>query len=130
MKQFRFSALCLIAALAVSIHTAAGQVINPSVQNVSLRTVTSRSAPVARPIANTSMAAHVAPRPTGFNPRIVGSSAPHVIAQPGANLQRNYSPATRTLNPTFAAFRTQQSARVAEQAITLDRATRATESRT
>src|SRR6266480_2091849 len=130
MKQSKFLTFCLIAAFAGSIPSVAGQVINPSVQNVSSRTVTSRSAPVARPIANTSMAAHVAPRPTGFNPRFVGSSAPRVIAQPGANLQRNYSPPTRTLNPTFAAFRTQQSARVAEQAITLDRATRARESRT
>ena len=130
MKESKFLTFCLIAAFAASISSVVGQVINPSVQNVSLRTVTSRSAPVARPIANTSMAAHVAPRPTGFNPRIVGSSAPRVVAQPGANLQRNYSPPTRTLNPTFAAFRTQQSARVAEQAITLDRATRARESRT
>jgi len=130
MKQSKFLTFCLIAAFAGSIPSVAGQVINPSVQNVSSRAVTSRSAPVARPIANTSMAAHVAPRPTGFNPRIVGSSAPRVVAQPGANLQRNYSPPTRTLNPTFAAFRTQQSARVAEQAITLDRATRARESRT
>src|SRR5207247_5259469 len=129
MKQSKFLTFCLIAAFAASIPSVAGQVINPSVQNVSLRTVTSRSAPVARPIANTSMAAHVAPRPTGFNPRIVGSSAPHVIAQPGANLQRNYSPPTRTLNPTFAAPRTQRGA-PEQQPITLDPATRQTELRT
>ncbi len=129
MKQSKFLTFCLIAAFAASIPSVVGQVINPSVQNVSLRTVTSRSAPVARSIANTSIAPHVAPRPTGFNPRIVGSSAPHVIAQPGANLQRNYSPPTRTLNPTFAALRTQRGA-PEQQPITLDPATRQTELRT
>ena len=44
MKQFRFSALCLIAAFAVSIHTVAGQVTNATVQNVSSRPVPSRAA--------------------------------------------------------------------------------------
>src|SRR5881628_885311 len=62
MKESRFSALCLIAALSLlaSIHGVSGQVISPSAQNVASRPVASRSAPAARPIANTSIAPRVA----------------------------------------------------------------------
>jgi len=130
MKQSKFLVLCLIAALSLCVHTAAGQVINATMQSGSSRVVTSRAAPVAKPVANTAIAPHVFPRPASFSSRTISSYAPRMTGQPGTNLQRNYSPAVRTLNPGFAAFRTQQSARVAEQAITLDRATRARESRT
>ena len=95
-------------------------------QNVSPRAVTTRSAPAAKPIANTSIAPRVAPRPMSFGPRTINSHAPYIVAQPGTNLQRNYSPAVRTLNPTFAAPTGGQG----QQANTLDPATRENELRT
>jgi len=123
MKQFRFSALCLIAALAVSIHTAAGQVTNATVQNVSSRPVPSRAAPAAKPIANTASAPHVAPRSTGFVPRTVGQSAP--------NLLPNYRVVAGSSNPTVAAVNAQRIRRIdGQEPITIDPATRQRELRT
>jgi hypothetical protein len=125
MKQFRFSALCLIAALAVSIHTAAGQVTNATVQNVSSRPVPSRAAPAPKAfgVANTASAPHVAPRSTGFVPRTVGQSAP--------NLLPNYPVVPRSLNPTVAAMNAQRIRRIdGQEPITIDPATRQRELRT
>jgi hypothetical protein len=131
MKHFKFSASWLIAALSVSIHTASGQIINATAQNASPRVVTSRGAPAAKPIVNTSIAPRVAAVPTSFNPRAVNTSAPRMISQPGTNLRSNYPPVTRPLNPDLATMRTQRSARVAEQGpIRVDPATRQTELRT
>jgi hypothetical protein len=126
MKLPRFSVLCLIASALATIHSASGQVINATVQNASPRVVTSRGAPAVKSIANPAIAPHVASRPTSFGPRIVNSHTPYIVGQPGTNLQRNYSPAVRTLNPTFAAPRGGQG----QQAINLDPATRETELRT
>jgi hypothetical protein len=123
MKDFRFSALCLIVALAVSIHTTAGQVTNATVQNVSSRPAPSRAAPAAKPIANTPSAPHVAPRSTGFVPRTVGQSAP--------NLLPNYPVVPRSLNPTVAAINAQRIRRIdGQEPITIDPATRQRELRT
>jgi len=131
MKQIQISVLCLIAAVCPGIHSASGQVINATMQNGSPRVVTSRAAPVARPIGNTAIAPHVAPRPTSFMPRTFNSYAPRIIAQPGTNLRPNNSPVVRTLNPTFAAIGPQPVGRVGEpQTITLDPATRGEELRT
>jgi hypothetical protein len=130
-NKSKFSAFCLIAAFSGSIHTAAGQVINPSVQNISSRAVTNRGAPAAKPIMNASIAPHIAPRPTSFSPRTSNSSAPRIIAQPVTNFRPNNSAVVRTLNPTFAAISPQQIARTGEpQTITLDPATRGKEFRT
>jgi hypothetical protein len=131
MKQFRFSAFCLIAALAVSIHTAAGQVTNATVQNVSSRPVPSRAVAVARPVANTAIAPRFAARPSGFTPRTFNTNAPRIIGQQGTNLRPNYSPVLQPLNPRFAAINAQRIARPREQeGITLNPATRQTELRT
>src|SRR5947207_5148679 len=109
MKEFKFSALCLIAALFASIHTASGQVINASAQNVSSRPVPRRAAPAARPIANSAVAPHIAPRPASVVPRTVNSYAP----------------------PTVAAINAQRNRRSAgQEPITLDAATRQNELRT
>ena len=129
MKQSKFLVLCLIAAFSLCLHTAAGQVINATMQSGSSRVVTSRAAPVAKPVANTAIAPHVFPRPASFSSRTISSYAPRMTGQPGTNLQRNYSPSVRTLNPTFAALRTQRSA-PEQQPITLDPPTRQTELRT
>lgn len=94
MKQFRFSALCLIAALFAGVQSGSGQVVNASVQNVSSRPAPSRGAPVARPVVNAAIAPHVLPRSTGFVPRAVGQSAP--------NLLPNYPVVPRSLNPAVA----------------------------
>ena len=130
MKQFKFSTLCLIAALAVSIHTAAGQVINATVQTGSVRVAPSRAAPVAKPVVTTAIARHVAPRPSSFTPRTFNTSAPRTVGQ-SPNLLPNYPVVARSLNPTVAAIKAQRIARIREQeGITPNPATRQTELRT
>jgi putative peptidoglycan binding protein len=122
MKESKFSALCLIAALFASIQSGSGQVINASVQNISSRAAPSRGAPAARPIANTSIAPRVAPRSTGFVPPTVGQSA---------NLLPNYPVVPRSLNPTVAAINAQRIRRSdGQEPITIDPATRQRELRT
>ena len=134
MKESRFSALCLIAALSLlaSIHGVSGQVISPSAQNVASRPVASRSAPAARPIANTSIAPRVAPAPANFRPQTFNRYASRTIGQPAtANLRPNYSPVVRALNRSFVTMGAQQIAPIREsQTIALDSATRARELRT
>src|SRR5947208_1677658 len=130
MNRFEFSALCAIAALAGSLHTATGQMINSNVQSAP-RVVTSRGAPAVapRPVASAPVMQHIVARPTGFSPQRFSSNVPRTISQLGTNLQRNYSPVVRSLNPTFASLRAQGGA-PGQQAITLERATRETELRT
>ncbi len=131
MNQIRFSAICLVAALSVTIHSTCGQGLNPTVQNGAPRVAPSRGAPAAKPIAITSIAPHVAPRPTNFTPRTFNTYAPRMIAQPGTNLRPNYSPVVRTLNPTLAAINAQRIARTGDQGgVTLNPATRQRELRT
>jgi hypothetical protein len=131
MKELKFSALCLIAALFASIHSGSGQVINASVQNVSSRAARSRAAPAAKPIANTAIAPHVAPRPMSFVPRTVSSYVPRTVGQLAPNLRPNYSAFTRSVNPTVAAINAQRIRRIGgQEPITLDPATRQNELRT
>ncbi len=131
MKHSRFSVLCLIAAISASIHTAAGQVMNATMQNGSSGAVTSRGAPAAKPTANVSIAPRVAAKPTSFTPRTFNSYTPRMAAQPRANLLPNHSPIVRTLNPTFTALTVPRNARIGErEAITLNPATRQRELRT
>jgi len=131
MKRFEFSAFCLIAALAASIHTAAGQVINQTAPGGSSRVVTSRGAPAAKPIANASIAPRVAPAPANFRPKAFTAYTPHSIGQSRTNIRTNYSPVVRTVNPTFAAISPERIARTSEpQTITLDPAIRGKELRT
>jgi hypothetical protein len=131
MKHSKFSALWLISALSVTIPTASGQIINATAQNASPRVVTSRGAPAAKPIVNTSIAPRVAAVPTSFNPRIVNTGAPRMISQSGMNLRPNNPPVARPLNPPFATMTAQRSARAAElEPIRVDPATRQTELRT
>ena len=125
MKQSQFSALCLIAALAVSIHTATGQVTNATAQTVSSRPVASRAAPAPKAfgVARPAVVPHIAPRPTGFVPRTVGQSAP--------NLLPNYPVVPRSSNPTAASINAQRIRRInGQEPITIDPATRQTEVRT
>jgi hypothetical protein len=131
MKQTRFSALCLIAALSTGIHSGFGQVINPSAQNVSSRPVTSRGAPAAKPIANTSIAPRIAPAPANFRPQTFNAHTPYSGGQLRTTVRPNYSPVVRSLNPSFATMSAQRIAPIREpQTIALDSATRARELRT
>jgi len=139
MKYSTFSVLFFIAAISANIHTAAGQTINATMQNGSVRVVTSRAAPAPKPIANIAVAPQVAPRltapqvapqPATFSPRTVGSYTPNILPQPPTIVQRKYLPAVHTVNPRFATLTTQQSAPVREQPITLDPTTRERELRT
>src|SRR5881392_4048398 len=110
MKEFKISALCLIAALFAGIQSGSGQVINATVQNVSSRPAPSRGAPAPKAfgVANPSIAPRVAPRPLPNYP---------VVAPP--------------LNPTVAAINTQRIPRMGgQEPITLDPTTRQTELRT
>jgi hypothetical protein len=132
MKHFKLLALCFIAGMAASIHTAAGQGIN-AVQNTSSRPVVARGAPAPKAfgVANTAIAPHVAARPSSFTPRMFNTNAPRIIGQQGTNLRPNYSPVVRPLNPRFAAINAQGIARTREQeGMTLNPATRQTELRT
>lgn len=131
MKQSRFSTLCLIAALAVSIHTAAGQVTNATVQNVSSRPAPSRAAPAAKPIVNTASAPRVAPRPMSVVPRTVSSYAPRTVGQSAPNLLPNYPVGPRSSNPSVASINAQRIRRVdGQEPITIDPVTRQKELRT
>jgi hypothetical protein len=128
MKHFKFLALCFIAGMAASIHTAAGQGINPTVQTGSVRVTPNRAAPAPKAFGVT---AHVAARPTSFTPRTFNTNPPRIIGQQGTNLRPNYSPVVRPLNPRLAAINAQRIARTREQeGITLNPATRQTELRT
>lgn len=122
MKQFRFSALCFIAALFAGVQSGSGQATNPSVQNVSSRPAPSRGASAVRPIVNTAMAPRVVPRSTGSVPR---------TAQFAPNLLPNYPVVPRSLNPTVPAINAQRIRRInGQEPITLDPATRQRELRT
>jgi hypothetical protein len=129
MKLSRILAFCLIAAVLPAIHSAFGQAGNASVQTVAPRVATTRSAPVAKPVAKAPMTPRVAPMPATLNPRVINSFAPRTIAQPPINAQRNYVPNVRMPNADFAVLNAQQVA-PAQQTITLDPATRQTELRT
>src|SRR5262249_51054956 len=117
MKEFRFSALCLIAALFAGIQSSSGQVINAPVQNVSSRPAPSRGAPAPKAfgVSNPAIASHVAPRPASFIPRTGGSYVPRTIGQPAPNLLPNYPVVARSLNPAVAAMNAQRIPRVGGQ---------------
>ncbi len=132
MKESKFSALCLIAALFASIHSGSGQGINASAQNVSSRPAApSRAAPAAKPIVNTASTRHVAPRPASVVPRTLSPYVPRTAAQSAPNVLPNYPVVARSLNPTVAAINTQRIRRSdGQEPITLDPATRQRELRT
>jgi hypothetical protein len=113
MKEFKFSALCFIAALFAGVQSGSGQAINASVQNVSSRPAPSRAAP------------HVGARPASVVPRPVSPYAPGTVVQPAPNLLPNYPAVPRSLNPTVAAINAQRIRRInGQEPITLDPATR------
>ena len=121
---------CLIAALSASVHTARAQVINATMQNASARVVT-RAAPAAKPIANTAIGPHVAPRPASFTARTFNSYAPWTAGQFVPNAGRNSPYIVRSLNATVAPISTQRNALIGDQrAITVDPAVRERELRT
>src|SRR5436305_686559 len=128
MKQTQFSVLFLIAAVLPSVHSASGQAINATMQTVSARGPTTRSAPAvaARPIASAPVTPHIVARPAGFSPQRFSPYVPRTIAQPPAN-RSNYI--VRTLNPTVASVVAQRGG-PERQAIIVDPATRQTELRT
>src|SRR5437899_7132690 len=110
MKEPRFSALCLIAALFAGIQSGSGQTINATVPNVSSRPVPSRGAPAPKAfgVANPAIAPRVAPRPTSFIPRYGGPYVPRTVGQSVPNLLPNYPVVPRSLNPTVATINTQR----------------------
>jgi putative peptidoglycan binding protein len=135
MKEFKFSALCLIAALFAGIQSGSGQVINATVPNVSSRPAPSRGAPAPKAfgVVNPAIAPRVAPRPTSFIPRNGASYVPRTVGQSAPKLlpnYPNYPVVARSLNPTVAAINTQRIRQSPEQEpITLDPTTRQNELR-
>src|SRR5437773_3977830 len=128
MKQIPLRLFCLIAAVLPGVHSASGQAINATMQNVSPRVATTRSAPAvaARPIASAPVTPHMVGRPAGFSPQRFSPYVPRTIAQAPAN-RSNYI--VRTLNPTVASVMAQRGG-PERQAIIVDPATRQTELRT
>jgi Putative peptidoglycan binding domain len=128
MKQTQFSVLFLITAVLPGIHSASGQAINATMQNVSPRVTTARSAPAVapRPIASVPVTPHIVARPAGFSPQRFSPYVPRTIAQPPAN-RSNYI--VRTLNPTVASVMAQRDGS-GQRAIIVDPAIRQTELRT
>ena len=128
MKQIPLRLFWLIAAVLPGVHSASGQAINATMQNVSPRVATTRSAQVvaARPIASAPVTPHIVARPAGFSPQRFSPYVPRTIAQPPAN-RSNYI--VRTLNPTVASVVAQRGG-PERQAIIVDPATRQTELRT
>src|SRR5438876_203048 len=130
MKEFKFSALCFIAALFAGVQSGSGQAINATVQHVSSRPAPSRAVRAARPVANPAIAPRVAPRPVNFSPRTV---SPYVARTTGQfpSLLPNYPVVSPSSNPTLAANNAQPIRRGdGQEPITLDPATRQRELRT
>jgi Putative peptidoglycan binding domain len=133
MNEFRFSALCLIAALFAGIQSGSGQIINATVPNVSSRPAPSRAAPAPKAfgVVNPAIAPRVAPRLTSFILRNGAASyVPRAVGQSAPNLLPNYPVVARSLNPTVAAINTQRVLRMAgQEPIALDPTTRQNELR-
>jgi hypothetical protein len=131
MNRSAFSALFVAAAIAGNLPNATAQTISSTAQTASPRVVASRSAPAtaAKPAASTRVAPRGVPQPTSWNPQRFNANLPRTIAQPPGNLQRTYAPPVQTSNPAFAALNVQRSGPV-QQPISVDPATRQTESRT
>src|SRR5205807_7379199 len=104
MNEFRFSALCLIAALFAGIQSGSGQVINATVPNVSSRPAPSRGAPAPKAFGVANPA--IAPRPTSFIPRYGAPYVPRTVGQSAPKLLPNYPVVAPPLNPTVAAINT------------------------
>jgi Putative peptidoglycan binding domain len=131
MKHFKFVALCFIAGIPTSIHTAAGQGINSSAQTNSVRVTPSRAVAVAKPVVNTGIARPIVARPSSFAPRTFNTNAPRIIEQQGTNLRPNFSPVVQPLNARFTAINAQRIERTREpDGSTLNPAPRQTELRT
>jgi hypothetical protein len=131
MNRSAFSALFVAAAIAGNLPNATAQTISSTAQTASQRVAASRSAPAtaAKPVAIKRVAPKGVPQPTGLNPQRFNANLPRTIAQPPANLQRTYAPPIQTSNPAFAALNVQRNGPV-QQPISVDPATRQTESRT
>ena len=131
MNRSEFSAFFVVAALAGSFHSAAGQGTNANGQTASPRVVANRSVPATavKPVVATRGTPQVVSRPTGLNPQRFNSNLPRAVVQPPANLQRIYSPPIQNSNLRLS---TPNAPRVGavQQPISVDPATHQTELRT
>ncbi len=109
IKEFRFSA-CLIAMLAMCIHSAAGQTNAPFAQNGAGVAVTGGvRASNARPTAQISQ--HAGHTGAQSSARTASLRPNQTVGQRFANPRLNYPPSAGPLNPTLAAMSARQSAR-------------------
>jgi len=110
MKQFTVLAFCLISALATAIPVVDGQTNVPVAQNGSHVVANGRShASSVHP--NAPVAQNIARGPVSYGPRTINAYGPRIAGQSTMNVQRNYSPFMRPLNPTLAAMSVRQNAR-------------------
>jgi hypothetical protein len=106
MKLSRFAAFCSVVVLALGICTSTGQTNGPAPQNAP-RVAPSNGVRGSNVRPNNSNSPYVPRGPANIGRRPSGMLPPQVQRQP-ANLQPNYPPLTRQLNPRLAAMRVQQ----------------------
>jgi len=111
MKQFTVLVFCLISALATAIPVVDGQTNVPVPQNGS-QVAVGRGARVTNVHANGPVGQNIARGPVSYGPRTTNSYAPRIARQQATNLQPNYSPFMRQLNPTLAAMSVRENARI------------------
>ena len=111
MKRFSILAFCLISALAIAAPAIDGQTSVPVAQNGSHAAANGRShAANAHP--NGPVGQNIARGRVNYGPRTSNADASRIASQQGMNLQPNYSPFMRPLNPSLAAMSARQSARI------------------
>ena len=111
MKQFTVLVFCLISVLATAIPVVDGQTNVPVPQNGS-QVAVGRGARVTNVHANGPVGQNIARGPVSYGPRTTNSYAPRIARQQATNLQPNYSPFVRQLNPTLAAMSVRENARI------------------
>jgi putative peptidoglycan binding protein len=83
-------------------HDAFAQATNATTQSAPSHPVINRSAPAARPVANTQLAPRIAPGPATVGPQVVKSYMPRTPVQYAPNVRPTYSVLTRSVNPSVA----------------------------
>ena len=110
MKQSTVLAFSLISALVTAVPAVYGQTNVPVPQNGAQVAANGRfHATGVRP--NAPVTQNIARGPVSYGPRTINAYGPGITSQHAMNVQRNYSPFMRPLNPTLAAMSVRQNAR-------------------
>ncbi|PYL24400.1 MAG: hypothetical protein DMF37_07570, partial [Verrucomicrobia bacterium] len=110
MKQSTVLAFSLISALVTAVPAVYGQTNVPVPQNGAQVAANGRfHATGVRP--NAPVTQNIARGPVSYGPRRINAYGPRIAGQSTMNVQRNYSPFMRPLNPTLAAMSVRRNAR-------------------